>query len=106
MFSLSNSQDFPSIGQIAEKLDEFDIIPILAVVERFQELYAVRDLFRVVTAQFTPSPPRPFSLPQLLQAELGNRAFLGELDTDSSNVVDLVEDLYNVSLPMKHPRLR
>ncbi|CAI8001615.1 Integrin beta-1, partial [Geodia barretti] len=63
--------DFPSIGQIAEKLDEFDIIPILAVVERFQELYA------------------------LLQAELGNRAFLGELDTDSSNVVDLVEDLYN-----------
>jgi hypothetical protein len=63
--------DFPSIGQIAEKLDEFDIIPILAVVERFQDLYA------------------------LLQVELGNRAFLGALDTDSSNVVDLVEDLYN-----------
>ena len=33
---------------------------------------------------------------QLLQTELGNRAYLGELDTDSSNVVDLVEQLYNV----------
>ena len=33
---------------------------------------------------------------QLLQNELGNRAYLGELDSDSSNVVDLVERLYNV----------
>ena len=34
-------QDFPSIGQIAEKLDEFDIIPILAVVQGFRDLYEV-----------------------------------------------------------------
>ena len=34
---------------------------------------------------------------QVLQNELGNRAFLGELDRDSRNVVDLVERLYDVS---------
>ena len=35
---------------------------------------------------------------QLLQTELGNRAYLGELTVDSSNVVDLVETLYNVRM--------
>jgi protocadherin alpha len=62
--------DYPSIGQIAEKLDEFDIIPIFAVVRGFQDLYS------------------------LLRAELGNRAYLGELASNSNNVVDLVEQLY------------
>ena len=44
-------QDFPSIGQIAEKLDEFDIIPIFAVVRNFQDLYGVQAIttFSVTT---------------------------------------------------------
>ena len=33
---------------------------------------------------------------QLLVDELGDRAYLGTLAADSSNVVDLVADLYNV----------
>ena len=35
---------------------------------------------------------------QLLRAELGSRAYVGTLARDSSNVVDLVETLYRVSL--------
>ena len=34
-------QDYPSIGQIAEKLFEFDVIPIFAVVESIQNIYNV-----------------------------------------------------------------
>lgn len=34
-------QDYPSIGQIAEKLFEFDVIPIFAVVDNIQNIYSV-----------------------------------------------------------------
>jgi protocadherin alpha len=69
-YNLWDRLDYPSIGQVAEKLDEFDIIPIFAVVRSFQDLYG------------------------RLQRELGNRAYLGELAADSRNVVTLVEQLY------------
>ena len=36
-----NIQDYPSIGQIAEKLFEFDVIPIFAVVDNIQNIYSV-----------------------------------------------------------------
>ena len=37
---------------------------------------------------------------QALAAELGEGAFVGTLASDSSNVVELVETLYNVSYPV------
>ena len=41
--SLSLSlQDYPSVGQIAEKLRQFDIIPIFAAEENAKPFYDVR----------------------------------------------------------------
>lgn len=41
MYIYIHMQDYPSIGQIAEKLFEFDIIPIFAVVGGIQDIYNV-----------------------------------------------------------------
>ena len=134
--SFEISQDYPSIGQIVEKLDQFDIISIFAVTENFQELYQVQYartcvcvcvcvcactfmcicvhvslcvciiyvcvcngyiqcmyMYVYMSVVILLSPILHL---QLLTTELGNRAYLTELTTDSSNVVDLVEQLYNV----------
>ena len=50
VLSLYNWQDYPSIGQISEKLDEFDIIPIFAVVETIQEIYNVIIIIIVISS--------------------------------------------------------
>lgn len=65
-----DTQDYPSVGQIAEALREFDIIPIFAAEMSALPIY------------------------ERLVEEIGV-AFTGILASDSRNVVNLVTDLYN-----------
>ncbi|KAA0715491.1 Integrin beta-2 [Triplophysa tibetana] len=69
-YSKSNVWDYPSVGQIARKLEEQNIQPIFAVTKRMESVYK--------------------SLSQLIP-----KSAVGVLSDDSSNVVKLIVDAYN-----------
>ncbi|XP_056611668.1 integrin beta-2-like isoform X1 [Triplophysa dalaica] len=69
-YSKSNFWDYPSVGQIARKLEEQNIQPIFAVTKKMESVYE--------------------SLSQLIP-----KSAVGVLSDDSSNVVNLIVDAYN-----------
>ncbi|MCJ8732784.1 hypothetical protein PDJAM_G00215060 [Pangasius djambal] len=70
MYSMSNTWDYPSVGQIARKLEEQNIQPIFAVTEDVSHIY--KELSKLIP-----------------------KSEVGVLSTDSSNVVKLIEEAYN-----------
>ncbi|MCI4378656.1 hypothetical protein PGIGA_G00218320 [Pangasianodon gigas] len=70
MYSMSNTWDYPSVGQIARKLEEQNIQPIFAVTEDVSHIY--EELSKLIP-----------------------KSEVGVLSKDSSNVVKLIEDAYN-----------
>lgn len=69
-YSKSNVWDYPSVGQIARKLEEQNIQPIFAVTKKMESVYK--------------------SLSQLIP-----KSAVGVLSEDSGNVVKLILDAYN-----------
>uniref|UniRef100_A0AAR2L253 Integrin beta n=1 Tax=Pygocentrus nattereri TaxID=42514 RepID=A0AAR2L253_PYGNA len=72
MYIKSNLWDYPSVGQIARKLEEQNIQPIFAVTETVADVY--RELSKLIP-----------------------KSEVGVLSNDSSNVVNLIVEAYNVS---------
>ncbi|KAM9487418.1 integrin beta-2 [Clarias gariepinus] len=70
MYSKSNTWDYPSVGQIARKLEEQNIQPIFAVTEDVSLIY--KELSKLIP-----------------------KSEVGVLSKDSSNVVNLIVDAYN-----------
>ncbi|KAK3543273.1 hypothetical protein QTP70_014066 [Hemibagrus guttatus] len=69
-YSKSNTWDYPSVGQIARKLEEQNVQPIFAVTEDVSPIY--KELSKLIP-----------------------KSAVGVLSKDSSNVVNLVVDAYN-----------
>ncbi|XP_033901161.2 integrin beta-2-like isoform X2 [Acipenser ruthenus] len=69
-YTKSNEMDYPSVGQLALKLDENNIQPIFAVTTNMQSVY--KELSDMIP-----------------------KSAVGELSTDSSNVVTLIKDAYS-----------
>jgi protocadherin alpha len=72
IYTESSNLDYPSVSQIASKLKEKSVSIIFAVTKDQFNIY--EKLAKVVESSTT-----------------------GELANDSSNIVDLIEDNYNVS---------
>ncbi|TRY99864.1 hypothetical protein DNTS_016960, partial [Danionella cerebrum] len=70
MYSKSNIWDYPSVGQIARKLEEQNIQPIFAVTKKMENIYT--ELSKLIP-----------------------KSAVGVLSEDSSNVVNLIVDAYN-----------
>lgn len=70
IYSMSNNWDYPSVGQIARKLEEENIQPIFAVTEDVSHIY--QELSKLIP-----------------------KSEVGVLSSDSSNVVKLIVDAYN-----------
>ncbi|KAF4087153.1 hypothetical protein AMELA_G00092400 [Ameiurus melas] len=70
IYSMSNTWDYPSVGQIARKLEEENIQPIFAVTEDVSHIY--KELSKLIP-----------------------KSEVGVLSSDSSNVVNLIVDAYN-----------
>lgn len=64
--------DYPSVGQIRDHLRRYDIIPIFTVVQSYRSLYL-----------------------DLVEELSSVGAEFGLLESDSSNIVNLIRDLYN-----------
>ncbi|XP_029179548.2 integrin beta-1 [Acropora millepora] len=84
-YTKSKDQDYPSIAQLHEKLQESNVLPIFAVTKQFASLY------KSVSTMWS---------------DLG--AVTGTLATDSDNVVELIKNKYEeivstVSLVYKEP---
>ncbi|TSK92916.1 Villin-1 [Bagarius yarrelli] len=71
IFSMSNTWDYPSVGQIARKLEEQNIQPIFAVTKDVSQIY--QELSKLIP-----------------------KSEVGILSKDSDNVVNLIVDAYNV----------
>ncbi|RXM27970.1 Integrin beta-2 [Acipenser ruthenus] len=69
-YTKSNELDYPSVGELAQKLDENNIQPIFAVTTNMQSVY--KELSDMIP-----------------------KSAVGELSTDSSNVVTLIKDAYS-----------
>lgn len=69
-YSMSNLWDYPSVGQIARKLEEQNIQPIFAVTKKMETVYT--ELSKLIP-----------------------KSAVGVLSDDSSNVVKLIVDAYN-----------
>ncbi|XP_028663148.1 integrin beta-2 [Erpetoichthys calabaricus] len=69
-YSKSNEMDYPSVGQVAQKLQQNNIQPIFAVTENMYPVYE--------------------ELSQMIP-----KSAVGKLSNDSSNVVTLIKDAYN-----------
>ncbi|XP_056092875.1 integrin beta-2 [Rhinichthys klamathensis goyatoka] len=69
-YSMSNIWDYPSVGQIARKLEEQNIQPIFAVTKKMETVYT--ELSKLIP-----------------------KSAVGVLSDDSSNVVNLIVDAYN-----------
>ncbi|XP_060786249.1 integrin beta-2 [Neoarius graeffei] len=70
MYSMSNVWDYPSVGQIARKLEEKNIQPIFAVTKDVAHIY--KELSKLIP-----------------------KSEVGVLSADSGNVVKLIVDAYN-----------
>ncbi|XP_077172895.1 integrin beta-2 isoform X2 [Paroedura picta] len=70
MYKKSNEYDYPSIGQLVQKLEENYIQPIFAVTKKVSETY--RKL-----------------------SEMIPKSAVGELQEDSNNIVQLIKDAYD-----------
>ncbi|XP_035379481.1 integrin beta-2 isoform X2 [Electrophorus electricus] len=70
MYSKSNIWDYPSVGQIARKLEKQNIQPIFAVTENVADVYT--ELSKLIP-----------------------KSAVGVLSADSSNVVNLIVEAYN-----------
>ncbi|XP_030641735.1 integrin beta-2 [Chanos chanos] len=70
MYGKSNELDYPSVGQVAIKLAENNIQPIFAVTKNVEDVY--RELSRLIP-----------------------KSEVGVLDSDSSNVIELIREAYN-----------
>ncbi|KAI5107344.1 integrin beta-2 [Silurus meridionalis] len=69
-YSKSNTWDYPSVGQIARKLEEQNIQPIFAVTKNVSQIY--EELSKLIP-----------------------KSEVGVLSNDSSNVVNLIVEAYN-----------
>ncbi|XP_039612361.1 integrin beta-2 [Polypterus senegalus] len=69
-YSKSNEMDYPSVGQVAQKLQQNNIQPIFAVTENMYSVYE--------------------ELSQMIP-----KSAVGKLSGDSSNVVTLIKEAYN-----------
>ncbi|XP_066493552.1 integrin beta-2 [Tiliqua scincoides] len=70
MYKKSNEYDYPSVGQLVQKLEENNIQPIFAVTSK------VVDTYRKLS-------------------EMIPKSAVGELRNDSSNIIQLIQDAYN-----------
>ncbi|XP_054832834.1 integrin beta-2 [Eublepharis macularius] len=70
MYTKSNEYDYPSVGQLVQKLEENNIQPIFAVTHK------VADTYRKLS-------------------DMIPKSAVGELQEDSSNVIQLIQDAYN-----------
>ncbi|KAI4878702.1 hypothetical protein NFI96_013478 [Prochilodus magdalenae] len=70
VYTKSNLWDYPSVGQVARKLEEQNIQPIFAVTEKVADVY--RELSKLIP-----------------------KSDVGVLSNDSSNVVKLIVDAYD-----------
>ncbi|XP_028924941.1 integrin beta-2 [Ornithorhynchus anatinus] len=70
LYKSSNEFDYPSVGQLAQKLAENNIQPIFAVTKKMVKIYEKL-------------------------TEIIPKSAVGELSDDSSNVVQLIKDAYN-----------
>ncbi|NXX91124.1 ITB2 protein, partial [Centropus bengalensis] len=70
MYKKSNEFDYPSVGQLVQKLAENNIQPIFAVTSRMVDVYKKL-------------------------SEMIPKSAVGELNEDSSNVIELIQEAYN-----------
>ncbi|XP_060087487.1 integrin beta-2 [Heteronotia binoei] len=70
MYKKSNEYDYPSVGQLVQKLEENNIQPIFAVTRKVSSIY--RKL-----------------------SEMIPKSAVGELQEDSNNIIQLIQDAYN-----------
>ncbi|KAL8173210.1 UNVERIFIED_CONTAM: Integrin beta-2, partial [Gekko kuhli] len=70
MYKKSNEYDYPSVGHLVQKLEENNIQPIFAVTSK------VADTYRKLS-------------------EMIPKSAVGELQEDSNNVIQLIQDAYN-----------
>jgi len=69
-YDAAEKQDYPSVGQIRYQLRKHDIQPIFAVTKHVQDVY------------------------KSLASLISDRSEVGELKSDSSNIVDLIKKAY------------
>ncbi|NWS76085.1 ITB2 protein, partial [Crotophaga sulcirostris] len=70
MYKKSNEYDYPSVGQLVQKLAENNIQPIFAVTGKMVDVYKKL-------------------------SELIPKSAVGELNEDSSNIIELIQEAYN-----------
>ncbi|XP_014804726.1 PREDICTED: integrin beta-2 isoform X1 [Calidris pugnax] len=70
MYKKSNEFDYPSVGQLVQKLAENNIQPIFAVTSKMVDVYKKL-------------------------SEMIPKSAVGELNEDSSNVIELIQEAYN-----------
>ncbi|PKK22137.1 integrin, beta 2 (complement component 3 receptor 3 and 4 subunit) [Columba livia] len=70
MYKKSNEFDYPSVGQLVQKLAENNIQPIFAVTSKMVDVYKKL-------------------------SEMIPKSAVGELNEDSSNIVELIQEAYN-----------
>ncbi|XP_010120113.1 PREDICTED: integrin beta-2, partial [Chlamydotis macqueenii] len=70
MYKKSNEFDYPSVGQLVQKLAENNIQPIFAVTSKMVDVYKKL-------------------------SEMIPKSAVGELNEDSSNIIELIQEAYN-----------
>lgn len=90
-------QDYPSIAHLVQKLSDHNIQTIFAITEEFQPVYKVSVRAGARPSPVSPPHPRPSSCPFQELKNLIPKSAVGTLSSNSSNVIKLIIDAYNVS---------
>lgn len=92
-------QDYPSVGQLALQLEKNNIQPIFAVTDNVKEVYTVNiSNFDVPFLEIMEKDPNCLFSQEL--SKMIPKSEVGVLSADSSNVVGLIVNAYNVSWPL------
>lgn len=106
------TQDYPSVGQLVQKLAENNIQPIFAVTSKMVDVYKVSRLQLIQVLPVLPCEDRctscwycccvgkaahSFALHWQKLSEMIPKSAVGELNEDSSNIIELIQVAYNVS---------
>lgn len=94
-------QDYPSVGQLALQLEKNNIQPIFAVTDNVKEVYTVNIcIFHAPFLEMIEKDPNVDRLFSQALSKMIPKSEVGVLSADSSNVVGLIVNAYNVSWPL------
>ncbi|XP_015275238.1 PREDICTED: integrin beta-2 [Gekko japonicus] len=109
MYKKSNEYDYPSVGQLVQKLEENNIQPIFAVTSKVADTY--RKLSEMIPKSAVGELQEDSNnVIQLIQdaynklSEMIPKSAVGELQEDSSNVIQLIQDAYNFMSAQRPPQ--